>query len=758
MKSNLRICPQCGTETTALTCRNDGFGTVDAGRYRKHDPASLIGTLFQDRYRVDGVLGSGGMGSVYRATQVRVGRQVALKVINAELAWDLAVVARFQREGRAIAALIHPNIVQVYDFGQTDEGQLFMAMELVGGKTLADVIREEAPLDPTRVVHIGSQIFDALAEAHEHGVIHRDLKPENIFVSETGRRRDVVKIVDFGVAKIVNEPKTESMVTARGAILGSPKYMAPEQARGKGVTGHADLYAVGGIMYEMLTGRSVYNEPSPADYLVAHSVKMPNPPELKGQELRGPLVDLIMKCLEKKPWNRPDGAARALEALEAARLTPIIDAGDNAPLALRDVPANQDQRPRRLVKSPTGILPAVEVPPADGHAVAPPPLPPGVTEAAPLPPMAPRARHEPPTSAVADLKPEVAPAAVDTKRVGQRDEVPLAAGIITQDDPTIIAEAEPATPAELRRAAGEVVVVERRSSGGLWLLAALLLLAVGVIWYLSQSGFFAPSGRVARTAAKAPEVEPVQRPPRPELVAASDGPGQAGGPTAPLPTAGDPPTEPGSAVVTGAVAGSEGGAASVTGADATGGDAAAIASADAAAGDDAGSAAAATAAPELPASSPVVAPVAAPKAPETPAERAAREDRAKARAEAKAKAAAAAAQAAEEAANQRKAQEAEARAQALRDAAAKARAERAAAAPAIDGVMKVLVSSEPSGAQIMMGALPVGKTPLNLEWKDSGQKVTITVTYPGYKPQRATLSAAQPRLSLELQPEEGGVP
>ncbi|MCA9518294.1 MAG: serine/threonine protein kinase, partial [Myxococcales bacterium] len=232
MKSNLRICPQCGTETTALTCRNDGFGTVDAGRYKKHDPTALIGTLFQDRYRVDAVLGSGGMGSVYRATQVRVGRQVALKVINAELAWDLAVVARFQREGRAIAALIHPNIVQVYDFGQTDEGQLFMAMELVGGKTLADVIREEAPLDPTRVVHIGSQIFDALAEAHEHGVIHRDLKPENIFVSETGRRRDVVKIVDFGVAKIVNEPKSESMVTARGAILGSPKYMAPEQARG----------------------------------------------------------------------------------------------------------------------------------------------------------------------------------------------------------------------------------------------------------------------------------------------------------------------------------------------------------------------------------------------------------------------------------------------------------------------------------------------------------------------------------------------
>ncbi len=334
-----------------MTCRNDGFGTVDATRYRPNDPTTLIGTVFQDRYRVDALLGSGGMGSVYRATQIRVGRQVALKVINAELAFDLAVVARFQREGRAIASLIHPNIVGVFDFGQSDEGQLFMAMELVNGRTLAQVIADDAPVDPVRIVHVGAQIFDALAEAHEHGVIHRDLKPENIFITETGRRKDVVKILDFGVAKIVNEPKSESMVTARGAILGSPKYMAPEQARGKGVTGHADIYAVGGILYEMLTGRAVFNEPSPADYLVAHSVKMPSPPEAKGSELRGPLVDLIMKCLEKKPWNRPDGASRALEALEACRTAPVVTgAAEVKPSTPRKAPSRRttQEPPRRL--------------------------------------------------------------------------------------------------------------------------------------------------------------------------------------------------------------------------------------------------------------------------------------------------------------------------------------------------------------------------------------------------------------------------
>ncbi|PKN57785.1 MAG: hypothetical protein CVU56_09025, partial [Deltaproteobacteria bacterium HGW-Deltaproteobacteria-14] len=538
----MRICPQCGAETTALTCRNDGFGTVDAGRYRRLDPSHLLGTLFQDRYRIDAVLGSGGMGSVYRATQVRVGRQVALKVINADLAYDLAVVARFQREGRAIATLIHPNIVQVYDFGQTDEGELFMAMELVHGRTLGDVIREEAPLDPSRVVQLGAQLFDALAEAHEHGVIHRDLKPENIFITETGRRRDVVKILDFGVAKIVNEPKSESMVTARGAILGSPKYMAPEQARGKGVTGHADLYAAGGILYEALTGHAVFNEPSPADYLVAHSVKMPSPPAVNGRELRGPLIDLVMKCLEKKPWNRPDGAARALEAIEAARRAPVIESGDSAPLVVHETPPNQGELPRRVVVRPKALNPTTDVqayetaPAAPVAGVTPPPIPQtaptipvqraAVRQEVETPSMAPppsvapvivnrdddddgydeRARVVAAGMVRVEREPTAPPAPepiapIDTRRLGAHEHLAPSRAVV-QDDPTIIATAQ---TSEALQAVRVVVTEERRRTGGLWMLAALLLLFVGAFVYLAANDFFrgGDGGDGQRTASAA---------------------------------------------------------------------------------------------------------------------------------------------------------------------------------------------------------------------------------------------------------------
>ncbi|MFT7579419.1 MAG: serine/threonine protein kinase [Myxococcota bacterium] len=552
MNTLMRICPQCGTETTAMSCRNDGFGTVDASRYRRYDPSSLIGTLFQDRYRVDAVLGSGGMGSVYRATQIRVGRQVALKVINATLAYDLSVVARFQREGRAIAALIHPNIVQVYDFGQSDDGQLFMAMELVEGKTLADLIREDAPLEPSRAHHIGSQIFDALAEAHEHGVIHRDLKPDNIFMTSTGRRRDVVKILDFGIAKIVNEPTSESMVTSRGAILGSPRYMAPEQARGKGVTGHADIYAVGGIIHEMLTGRPVFSEPSPADYVVAHSVKMPPPPSANGVALHGPLVDLVMRCLEKKPWNRPDGAARVLEALEACRLSPVIEAGDNAPVRIGRIPTDQDAAPRRLVKSsltaktytglpalPGGDVSVARVEPSDLTASEsaegfPPPLPdrPSVMEPLPLAKsdggnataaaniamladddtgrstaLLIRGRggnSEPPMAVASITAGRKAPAAVSTRPVGAREGVGQARALGTppgaypQDAPTRNFEPPPAQTATPKED-------DNHSGGGLLLLAATILLAAGAVIYFAANGFFqtpstAPGQQIARTA------------------------------------------------------------------------------------------------------------------------------------------------------------------------------------------------------------------------------------------------------------------
>jgi len=725
MKSPLRICPQCGTETTAATCRHDGFGTVDAARYRKSDPTQLIGTLFQDRYRVDAVLGSGGMGSVFRATQVRVGRQVALKVINAELAYDLAVVARFQREGRAIASLIHPNIVQVYDFGQTDDGQLFMAMELVAGHTLAHLIQNEAPLDPSRVVHIGGQIFDALAEAHERGVVHRDLKPDNIFVTDTGRRRDSVKILDFGVAKIVNEPQTDSMVTARGAILGSPRYMAPEQARGKGVTGHADLYAVGGILYELLTGRPVFNEPSPADYLIAHAVKLPGLPEAGGRELQGPLVDLIMRCLEKKPWNRPDGAAKALEMIEACRLTPLVEPGDNAPLRVRDIPPDQDLRPRRLVRHETVSASRPQLPIA-----APPPIP-AEAEAEPIEAVdyeddsgdeeeeeylrprvvAPGLVKRPEGATAGREVAAAAPAAIDTRRVGQRG----AAGEESQDHPTIIGEGQ-STDQSLHVVRLDAGGERRRRYGTVLMLAALALI-FGAVLVLAEGSLFRGSQGPAASVGLGVNID--------RVTAEAMGPGTL----EETPNEAGPSPAEATAAVTSPEAPAEGDQAPAAGASAI--DLAVVdLSAEAPEQD------------EHPAEAPALGSP-SPRVLEPAVERQARPV-----AERAARTLTPPAEPAPAAAPRRIVPEIAAPA---REAPALAPAPEPAPA-ASSPVRRVLVSSEPSGAEVMMGSLPLGRTPIYVEVKESGQRVAVTVRKEGFAPQRATIGQSQDQLKVTLTP------
>ncbi|PIE15888.1 MAG: hypothetical protein CSA66_08090 [Proteobacteria bacterium] len=673
MKSNMRICPQCGTETTALTCRHDGFGTVDSARYRPNDPAGLIGTLFQDRYRIDAVLGSGGVASVYQATQVRVGRRVALKVINIELASDLDVVARFQRQGRAIASLIHPNIVQVFDFGQTEDGQLYMAMELVDGKSLADLIRDQAPLNASRVLHIGAQLFDALAQAHEHGVIHRNLKPDNILVTESGRHRDVVKIVDFGVATIVSEPTSESLVTARGAILGSPKYMAPEQARGKGVTGHADLYAVGGILYELLSGRAVFDEPCPADYLVAHAVKMPTPPAIDGRELLGPLVDVILECLDKKPWNRPDGAARALEALEACRLTPLLEAGEAPPVQV-DVPEGQDASPRRLV---TTTPPR---PVDDGHEVdaAPPLLALGDENDDDDDDMRPRVvaagivRKSPtpePRAAAQSRETEVGPVGVAATRGEHRGALTTVARASSpeQDHPTAAGPAIAATAAPQGIAGRREE--RRRGGAGLLLLAAALLLFAGGPVFLADNSFLRGDRHrsAARTAqVAAPVVDPVP---------SGIGPGgEAGLALAALDHGESTPSQ--------GELGADPRAASSERAANAGGDDKARAHDDAAA------------------------------------------ERARARG----------ARGAREEADRRAREESNRPVPELNDPLAYIE-DPQFPDKADDGgaLRRVLVDSTPSGATVRMGSLTLGRTPLYVEWRDFGRPVTVTLTKVGFR-------------------------
>lgn len=361
-----RICPQCGTETQAPFCRADGFATVDSARYLPRDLHSREGETLAGRYRLDQVLGRTPLGSAYRATDLRLQAPVAVRLLSPGIATDLALIARFQREGRLVASLAHPNIVRVMEHGVAEDGTLYIAQELVAGPTLGEALARGGPFDPTRVVALGRELFDALAEAHTHGVLHRSLGLDNIVLVTRPGGGESLKISDFGLVHVLADDAPPGPVATHGAqpfvfpqvLAGAWRAMAPEQARGRGVSGHADLYSAGCLLYELLTGRPVFGDGTPSDLLVAHSVKMPPPPERDGRILTGPLVDLVMRCLEKKPWNRPDGAQKALDLLETCRVQPIQPL-PNPTAEFAAPPANatssQRVRPRTNPYGPNGV-------------------------------------------------------------------------------------------------------------------------------------------------------------------------------------------------------------------------------------------------------------------------------------------------------------------------------------------------------------------------------------------------------------------
>ncbi|PKN57698.1 MAG: hypothetical protein CVU56_09745 [Deltaproteobacteria bacterium HGW-Deltaproteobacteria-14] len=292
--------------------------------------------LFAGRYRIERKLGRGGMGSVFLATQLAVDRKVAIKVLE-NVSEDGVMVARFQREARVIAQLQHPNIVNLIDFGENERGQLYLVMEFIDGEPLTSLIKREAPLDPVRVVQIALQITEALAAAHDINVIHRDLKPDNTMMLGGGGRRDYVKILDFGIAKVKrSDPGHQDTVQTRaGLIVGSLRYISPEQVESKEVTVRTDFYALGGILYELLTGRRVFDYASPADCAIAHLTEPPQPPTLEGAPVTGPLVELIMQCLEKQPSRRPPNAHVVIAMLRGCEHAPIHAPAAQQPSAPR---------------------------------------------------------------------------------------------------------------------------------------------------------------------------------------------------------------------------------------------------------------------------------------------------------------------------------------------------------------------------------------------------------------------------------------
>src|SRR5438552_907973 len=237
-----------------------------------------VGRWVARRFRIDRLLAVGAMGRVYLAEQTSLGKMVALKVLHTERLADPTLVKRFHIEAKSASLLSHPNVLSLIDFGE-DDGLLFIAMELLEGRSLARIISDERPLPTARVVHIGAQVLAALEEAHDKGVVHRDVKPENVIVLDAPGEPDFVKVCDFGLAKLAGGDRNQiSGVTAAGRVCGTPEYMSPEQARGEPLDGRSDLYAVAVILYQMVVGDLPFRANEPVDVMRKHvSERVPRP-------------------------------------------------------------------------------------------------------------------------------------------------------------------------------------------------------------------------------------------------------------------------------------------------------------------------------------------------------------------------------------------------------------------------------------------------------------------------------------------------
>ncbi len=313
-----RICPHCGSSCAIehQYCPACGFpvGTASSGTEDR-----FIGKSLPGGYYILDLISVGGMGRVYRAQQSALGRTVAVKIIHPHLLSDENSALRFMTEARAASQLNHPNSVAVFDFGRTDDGQPYLVMEFLRGKDLARVAYEDGPLPFSRVVDVLRQVLAALGEAHDLGIIHRDLKPENVILEPLRRGGDFVKVVDFGLAKLRADAQAPS-VTSPGIVCGTPDYMAPEQGRGDPIDGRSDLYAVGVILFQLLTGRLPFEADSPTQVVMMHlTVPVPDPRQVAPERhIPDPLVDVVMKALAKDNRRRYQDAAEFSDGLKLA--------------------------------------------------------------------------------------------------------------------------------------------------------------------------------------------------------------------------------------------------------------------------------------------------------------------------------------------------------------------------------------------------------------------------------------------------------
>ena len=279
----------------------------------------LIGLVLSERYRILRKLGEGGMGTVYQAEHALIGKRIALKVLFPELTRRTDLVARFLQEAKSASRIGHENVIDISDFGQSPEGLVYIAMEYLEGHDLSQIIKAEGPQTWARARPILMQIAKALRAAHEHGIIHRDMKPENVFLIQREGRPDFVKVLDFGIAKVVNVDDGGPRLTQAGMIFGTPEYMSPEQAQGQAPDHRVDIYAVGCVMYHLLTGTVPFHADNFMGILTKHMLEPVVPPRQRAPELGIPadVEAVCLRALEKdrdKRWQDMDAFYRALGA------------------------------------------------------------------------------------------------------------------------------------------------------------------------------------------------------------------------------------------------------------------------------------------------------------------------------------------------------------------------------------------------------------------------------------------------------------
>ena len=311
-----------------------------------NSPPSMIGRVIDRKYRLDARIGFGGMGEVYRASRLLIGDEVAIKILHAAHVSDPQAGERFRREAQAAARLKHPNAVSIYDFGVTSDGFVYLVMELVEGQNLRHIIKHQGPISPPTVSEIINQVCSALQVAHQQNVVHRDLKPDNIMVNVTisGLR---VKVLDFGIAKL--RDLAASSLTITGNVMGTPHYMSPEQCLGEEIDSRSDLYSLGVVIYQMLTGSLPFNSPTSTAVVMQHVNK--EPPSLRSINLGiSPAVEaVVLHALAKRREERPQSADALAREFAAA-----VNVAIPQPIAVQIPKVELSQPPQQI--PPTMVM------------------------------------------------------------------------------------------------------------------------------------------------------------------------------------------------------------------------------------------------------------------------------------------------------------------------------------------------------------------------------------------------------------------